>query len=82
MQQDIDERRAALEKVAIPYAEAEEKEAKAEAKAKAEAEAEANRKIAESLTDSLINYAYVNNWDGKLPTYMGSGNESILMPIE
>ena len=47
--------------------------AKAEAEAMkmiADAEAEANKKIADSLTDELINYAYVNGWDGKLPTYM------------
>lgn len=41
----------------------------------AEAEAEANRKIAESLTDSIIEYEYAKNWDGKLPsTYVGGEN--------
>lgn len=44
-------------------------------KAKAEAEAEANRKIAESITDKLIDYTQAQNWDGKLPnTYVGSGD--------
>ena len=44
-------------------------------KAKAEAEAEANRKIAESITEKLIDYTEAQNWDGKLPnTYVGSGD--------
>lgn len=47
-----------------------------ELKTKAEAEAEANRKIAESLTDELIEYTYAIGWDGKLPTYM-TGENSI-----
>lgn len=47
-----------------------------EMKTKAEAEAEANRKIAESLTDELIEYTYAIGWDGKLPTYM-TGENSI-----
>jgi regulator of protease activity HflC (stomatin/prohibitin superfamily) len=49
-------------------------EAEAEAQAiitRAEAEAEANRKISESLTQSLIDYTYAQTWDGKLPTFMG-----------
>ncbi len=45
----------------------------AEAKAKqiaveAEAQAEANRKLAESLNQTLIDYETINKWDGKLPT--------------
>lgn len=39
---------------------------------RAEAEAEANRKLAESLTDTLIEYQKVQKWDGKLPTVSGS----------
>lgn len=43
--------------------------------AKAEAEAEANQKIAQSLTDALINYTQVQNWNGKLPdTYVGTSD--------
>ena len=34
----------------------------------AEAQAEANRKLAESLSDTLIDYQKVQKWDGKLPT--------------
>ena len=41
---------------------------------KAQAEAEANQKIAESLTESLIAYTYVETWDGKLPTVMTGEN--------
>ena len=51
--------------------------AKAEAiKIAAEAEAEANKKLANSLTDELINYEYAQSWNGQLPTYMG-GESSI-----
>lgn len=61
-------------------AEADKIAAEAEAyqiKIKAEAEAEANKKVAESLTKSLIDYEYAQSWDGKLPTYM-SGDNGIL----
>lgn len=40
-------------------------------KVKAEAEAEANKKLAESITPDLIDYAYAQTWNGELPTYMG-----------
>lgn len=42
--------------------------------AEAEARAAANEKIAESLTDSLIEYTQVSNWDGKLPTTVVSSD--------
>lgn len=38
---------------------------------KAEAQAEANKKIAESLSESLIEYQKIQKWDGKLPTVTG-----------
>ena len=41
---------------------------------KAEAEAEANKKIAESVTNTLIDYEYAQTWDGKLPTYISGDN--------
>ena len=45
---------------------------------RSEAEAEANKKIAESLTDNLIRFNEIKNWDGKLPTYMaGQGGTTI-----
>ena len=34
---------------------------------RAEAEAQANQKLAESITDRLIEYRYYEVWDGKLP---------------
>ena len=50
-----------------------------ETKVQADAEAEANAKIAESITQPLIDYVQAHNWDGKLPgTYVGSGDA---MPI-
>jgi len=47
---------------------------------KAEAEAEANRLVAESLTDELINYTEINQWDGQLPTYM-AGGDATTVPV-
>lgn len=46
-----------------------------ETRVKAEAEAEANTKLANSITQELIDYVQAQTWDGKLPgTYMGAGN--------
>lgn len=45
-----------------------------EIEVKASAEAEANRKLAESITDTLIDYTYAQSWDGKYPTYVGGDN--------
>lgn len=41
------------------------------AKYAGEKEAEMNRKLAESLTDTLVRYYYANHWDGELPQYIG-----------
>ena len=49
-------------------------------KVKAEAEAEANRKIAESLTENLIEFTQVNQWNGQLPTYV-SGGAAEALPV-
>lgn len=47
-------------------------EAKAEKmKIEAEAQADANKKVAESISDGLIDYQKVEKWDGKLPTVTG-----------
>ena len=35
----------------------------------ADAQAEANRKLAESLSDTLIDYQKIQKWDGKGSTY-------------
>lgn len=53
-------------------------EGEAEAiKIKADAQAEANKKIAESLTDNLIELKKIEKWDGKLPQVMGSDTNTI-----
>ena len=47
-------------------------EAKAEKmKIEAEAQADANKRVAESISDGLIDYQKVEKWDGKLPTVTG-----------
>ena len=47
---------------------------------KAEAEAEANKKIADSLTENLIEFTQVNTWNGQLPTYV-SGGAAEALPV-
>ena len=47
---------------------------------KAEAEAEANQKIAESLTQNLIEFTQVKQWNGLLPTYV-SGGAAEALPV-
>ena len=49
-------------------------------KVRSEAEAEANKMIAESLTENLIRFNEVKNWDGKLPTYM-AGEGTTTVPV-
>ena len=47
-------------------------------RAEAEAKAEANKQIAESLTDGLIKYTEITQWNGELPTYMaGEGSQTV-----
>lgn len=48
----------------------------------AEAQAEANRKLAESLSDTLIDYQKVQKWDGKLPTVSGGNALVSIDPAE
>jgi len=48
-------------------------------KIKAEAEAAANKKLAESLTQTLIESEKIEKWNGKLPEYMGDGDMSIIL---
>lgn len=48
----------------------------------ADAQAEANRKIAESLSDPLIEYQKIQKWDGKLPTVSGSNALVSIDPAE
>ncbi len=76
----------AKQKVIAAQAAAEAAVIEAEAKAKqiaveAEAQAEANRKLAESLNQSLIDYETINKWDGKLPTVQ-TGNGGALIGVD
>lgn len=73
---------------AIAKAEAEKRVAITSAEAEAEkaaitadAQAEANRKIAESLSEELIEYQKIQKWDGKLPTVTG-GNALVSIDTE
>lgn len=66
-------------------AEAEVKKVAADAEAysittKAKAEAEANQKIAESLTQELIEFNQVKQWNGELPLYV-SGDAAETLPV-
>lgn len=78
-EQAILEAEAAAKRAVIEAeAEAEVKKIDADAKAYAgEKEAEANAKIADSLSSELIEYKYVEKWDGKLPTYVGGEGGTI-----
>ncbi len=44
----------------------------------AEAQSEANRQIAESLTDELISYTQVQQWDGKMPANLAATHRTPL----
>lgn len=64
-----DEMRVANE---VKVAEAQTKKAEAEAKkavVQAQAEAEANRLRTQALTPQVLEKAWIDKWDGKLPTY-------------
>ena len=45
-------------------------------------QAEANRKLAESLSDTLIEYQKIQKWDGKLPTVSGGNALVSIDPAE
>ncbi len=67
-------------------AEAKKQIAKAEGHAKcsllqAEAEAKANMVLSQSITPELIQWQYMQKWDGVMPKVMGT-NASVLMPID
>lgn len=48
----------------------------------ADAQADANRKLANSLTDSLIEYEKIKAWDGQLPTVTGGSGTLVGIDIE
>lgn len=47
---------------------------------KAQAEAEAYKLKSTELTDNMVKMEAINKWDGKLPTYMTSGQEMFNIP--
>lgn len=66
-------------------AEARAEAAKKEADAKAyagEKEAEANNKIKESITEELLKYKEIEQWNGNLPTYVGNGNDIPIIGVD
>lgn len=69
--------------VASAEADARKEVARADGEAKAtltraESQAKANRILSESLTPNLIEYRKIDKWDGKLPTYSGTGSGTIV----
>ena len=46
-----------------------------------EKEAEMNKRISESLTDGLIQYYWIKQWDGKLPTTVLGENSSYMLDL-
>lgn len=87
-QQTMEAEKAAQRKKIEAEASAEVVKIKADAEAyeiktKAEAEAEANKKIANTITDELIDYTKVQLWNGELPnTYVGSDNAMSIIQAE
>lgn len=76
IQKAIDAKFASEQELVIQQNKNEANIAKAEAEAQAiliaaQAQAEANRKLADSLTDELLEKLYYEKWDGKLPTVIG-----------
>ena len=87
-QQNADKQKIENE-AAIAKAEADKQVAIANAEAEAQktsiaadAQAEANRKLAESLSDTLIDYQKIQKWDGKLPTVSGGNALVSIDPAE
>ena len=72
-QLNIEASAAAEREVIAAEAEAEVTRIQAEvAQYAGEREAEMNRKLAENLTEELVEYYYANKWDGALPKIVGS----------
>lgn len=78
---------AAERQVIAAQAEAEQRKIDADARAYettviAEAEAEANEKIAASITDELIDYTKIQQWNGELPTITGGASPIVMFEEE
>ncbi len=85
IQQAIDKKFESEQKLVIQQNENEANIAKAEAEAKAtvlkaEAEAEANKKLAASLTETILEKMYYDKWNGTLPTVYGADNAIVNVP--
>ena len=77
-QKTMEAEEQAKRQVIAAEAEAEVLKIQAEAaKYAGEREAEKNRKLSESITPDLVEYYYIEKWDGKLPTYVGGGGTTI-----
>ncbi|HEY52630.1 MAG TPA: hypothetical protein G4N94_04160 [Caldilineae bacterium] len=78
--------RQRLERIGVAQGEAESIKLRAEADAeatlvRAKAQAEANQLIAKSLTAEVIRWQAVNQWNGRYPTVVSSGNsEQLILP--
>lgn len=82
-QQTMEEEQKAERARIAAQAEADVKKIEADAaayaiKAEADAQSEANKKINASLTSDLIDYNKILRWDGKLPTFSGSGTIPVI----
>ena len=85
IQTAIDKKFESEQKLVIQQNENEANIAKAEAEAKAiimmaEAEAEANKKLAESLTGTILEKMYYDKWNGVLPEVYGVDNAIVNIP--
>lgn len=78
-QKNLEAEAAAQREVIAAQADAEVTKIQAEvAEFAGEKEAEVNRKLADTLTDTLVKYYYSQKWDGKLPEIVGSDT---ILPI-
>ena len=76
--EQVDEKAETDKQVAITNAEAEAQKTSITA----DAQADANRKLAESLSNTLIEYQKIQKWDGKLPTVSGGNALVSIDPAE
>lgn len=84
-QKNMEQEAEAKRKLVAAEAEAQVAKIQADADAyavevQAKAEAEANKKLSESLTDLLVKYNEILQWDGKLPQIVG--NDTVLPVID
>ncbi len=79
----IEAKQIEKEKVITEKYKAEQEEyKKQQAITKAQGEAEAQKLQQQTLNDVLIKKMWIEKWNGTLPLYMGSGNESFLLNLK